>query len=228
MKTCISIVFVILSIIWTAPDIHASSDKETASVVNLLAHLRSLNTLTFQFNQTTVSELSGRNRDAHGTGTLIRTEDGVTSMRWDYLEPDRQVIISDGTTLSMYFAKLNQMIINSTDALKQDITYSLFSGNADITSLFTITRLISEQEIGKSGEGLELFRLIPKSHNENVQSLLLWISRDNTIRQIQVKDSFDTLTTLSFSNIFKNGISLSEAASLLQFTPPAGTEIIRQ
>ncbi len=227
MKACLITVFAIFSIIFsTAPDTRASSD-DAIRVVNLLAHLRSLNTLTFTFNQMTASELSGRSRDAHGTGTLLRTEDGVASMRWDYLQPDKQVIISDGTTLSMYFAKLNQMIISSTDALKQDITYLLFSGNADITSLFTVTRLISEQEIGKS-EGLELFKLVPKSHAENVQSLLLWAGTDNTIRQIEVMDSFDTRTTLSFSNISKNGLSLSEAVSLLQFTPPKGTEIIRQ
>ncbi len=229
MKTCSITVFIILSIVfWTAPDIRASSDKATIRVVSLLDNLRSLNTLTFTFNQTTASEFSGRNREAHGTGTLIRTEDGVASMRWDYLAPDKQVIISDGTTLSMYFAKLNQMIISSTDALEQDITYSLFSGNADITSLFTITRLISEQAIDKNSENLELFKLVPKSHTENVQSLLLWISADNTIRQIEVADSFDTRTTLSFSNISKNNVSLSKATSLLQFTPPEGTEIIRQ
>ncbi len=229
MKTVILALLITLSLTCQmVPDTHASSNEETKRVVNLLAHLRSLDTLTFQFTQTTASEISGRSRNAHGTGTLIRTEDSIAQMRWDYLTPDRQVIISDGKTLSMYFSKLNQMIISSTDALEQDMTYSLFSGNKDITTLFTISRLISEQEIGENSKSLELFSLVPKSHDENIQSLLLWITRNNKIEQIQIKDSFDTLTTLHFSNISENSISPAKTGSLLKFTPPEGTEIIRQ
>ena len=72
-----------------------------------------------------------------GSGSMIFLKPG--HMRWDYIAPDHQVLISDGESITMYFEKSNQMIIsNARDYLQSDVTYSFFSGTGDILKDFDI------------------------------------------------------------------------------------------
>ncbi|MFC1843627.1 outer membrane lipoprotein carrier protein LolA [Thermodesulfobacteriota bacterium] len=181
--------------------------------------------LVAEFNQTTSMKFSGRVRK--GSGSMIFLRPG--RLRWDYISPDHQVLISDGKSISMYFEKNNQMIIsNARDYLQSDVTYSFFAGTGEILKDFNI----AEPDFENTSENSHLIKLIPKSTHPHVASIHAWIT-DKTflLEHLQIVDHFDTVTDLFFKNILIDSNSYGGreiTENLFSFTPPANTEIIRQ
>jgi outer membrane lipoprotein carrier protein len=175
------------------------------------------------FNQSTVMKFSSRVRQ--GTGTMIFRKPG--RMRWDYITPDYQVLISDGETISMYFEKSNQMIVsNAKDYLQSDVTYSFFAGTGDILKDFDV----SEPDFTNRYANSFLIKLTPKSSHPHVSSIHVWVSHKTfLIIHLQIVDHFDTVTNLFFDNIQINTDlygSNEIKEDLFFFIPPANTEII--
>lgn len=150
-------------------------------------------------------------------------------MRWDYLAPDHQIIISDGETITMYFKKSNQMIIsNARDYLQSDVTYSFFSGTGDILKDFDV----DEANFKNTRENSYLIKLIPKSTHPHVSYIHAWITVDTfLLEHLQIVDHFDTVTDLFFESlkIDSNSYDGREITKdIFSFTPPTDTEIIEQ
>lgn len=189
---------------------------------NLQKTYDSFQALSADFTQATTIKMTRRSRRGAGTMTMLKPG----RMRWDYLEPDRQVLISDGKTLSMYFEKSKQMIITSAaDYLQSDVTYSFFTGAGNILKDFQVSE-ITDKPASDETTGI---MLVPREPHPQVNRLYIWTDPDtHLIRKILIIDHFDTETTLSFSNI-KINTDVSDAdAALFDFQPPPGTEIIRQ
>jgi len=182
-------------------------------------------TLVADFSQTTTMKFSSRVR--RGSGSLVFSKPG--RMRWDYLTPDHQVIISDGETITMYFEKNHQVIISSAkDYLQSDVTYSFFAGSGNILKDFDV----SEPDIFNQTEKSFLIKLKPKSVHPHVASLHVWVDqKDFLITRMQILDHFDTVTDLYFDNIEINADHHGNRKineDLFTFSPPPGTEIIEQ
>lgn len=176
-----------------------------------------------KFNQSTAMKFSSRVRQ--GTGTMIFHKPG--RMRWDYITPDYQVLISDGETISMYLEKSNQMIVSSAkEYLQSDVTYSFFAGTGDILKDFDV----SEPDFTNNYENSFLIKLTPKSSHPHVSSIHVWVSHDTfLITHLQIVDHFDTVTDLFFDNIQINTDHYGSKKikdDLFFFMPPANTEII--
>ena len=197
---------------------------------NLRSHLSSLSSLTFVFTQRTKGQMSGRPKQASGEAFFVKTDNGA-KMRWNYLAPDRQVIISDGVTLQMYFEKLNQLIITSADSLQEDITYSFFTGEGDIEETFVISNGLDDGENEETEKAYSVIKLTPKSPTSQIQDIRLWITNNNEIKRLEIRDTFETLTMLNLSNTRENSL-LKDGSLLIKdlftFSPPEGTEIINQ
>ena len=177
------------------------------------------------FTQTTSMQFSNRVRN--GAGTLIFMKPG--RMRWDYTKPDHQVLISDGKSISMYFEKSNQMIISDArDYLQSDVTYSFFTGSGDIIKDFDTV----VPELKNEDESSYLIKLVPRSPHPQVAYMYAWVNRKTyLLSHLQIIDHFDTVTDLVFNNMridsnSYGGRGISE--NLFYFTPPEGTEIIKQ
>lgn len=181
--------------------------------------------LVADFNQTTTMKFSSRIRQ--GNGTMVFLKPG--RMRWDYLTPDYQVLISDGETISMYFEKNHQMIItNAKDYLQSDVTYSFFAGTGNILKDFDV----SESDIYSEIDNYYSLKMTPKSVHPQVSTIYLWIAHDTfLITHMQIIDHFDTVTDLFFDNIKINTDHYGNSEitnDLFLFRPPEGTEIIEQ
>jgi outer membrane lipoprotein carrier protein len=208
------------------PTVSAAQQMDLHSVAQKLQETyESANNLVANFSQTTSMKFSERVR--HGSGSLIFLRPG--RMRWDYIMPDHQVIISDGVSITMYFEKNNQMIISDAkDYLQSDVTYSFFTGTGDILQDFHI----SEPDFENLIQGSFLIKLVPKSAHPHVSKIHAWISSgDFLLKHLQIVDHFDTVTDLYFENVridsdLYDGSKISE--NLFFFTPPDNTEIIRQ
>jgi len=177
------------------------------------------------FNQTTAMKFSSRVRQ--GSGSMIFLKPG--RMRWDYKTPDYQVLISDGETISMYFAESNQMIVsNAREYLQSDVTYAFFAGTGDILRDFDV----SEPDFTNNTDNSFLIKLTPKSSHPQVSSIHAWIAHDSyLITHLQIVDHFDTVTDLFFDNIQIDADHYGSRAikeDLFIFIPPANTEIIEQ
>ncbi|MBU1231624.1 MAG: outer membrane lipoprotein carrier protein LolA [Proteobacteria bacterium] len=212
------------------------SPEDTAS--RLQKRYDEINSLTFDFIQDTRGQLSGRPKKGRGQAFFVKSVRDDTSaelpgmMRWDYSDPDQQVLVSDGETFSMYFAALQQMIVTSAESLKQDLTYSFFTGSGNLLQDFKILESTENSNgVQEAQDQTIVIKLIPKAKQSQVASIHLWITEDSLIRRIEILDHFDTLTVLNFSNIKVNTLSPDDAPlmkHLFTFTPPEGTEIIHQ
>lgn len=181
--------------------------------------------LVADFNQTTTMKFSSRVR--HGAGTMVFSKPG--RMRWDYLRPEYQVLISDGETISMYFEKSRQMIVsNAKDYLQSDVTYSFFTGSGNILRDFEV----SKADIINKEKSSFLIKLTPKSSHPHVSSIHAWVNHKTfLITRLQIIDHFETVTDLFFENIsidsdYYDNADINE--ELFFFMPPPGTEIVEQ
>ena len=207
------------------PPAAAQSPGPTEIAMRLQNTYEKAANLVADFHQTTAMKFSARQRQ--GTGSLIFMKPG--RMRWDYMTPDRQILISDGATISMYFEKNAQMIISDArDYLQSDVTYSFFTGSGDILKDFNIV----EPDFENNQEDSYLIKLVPKVSHPQVSSMHAWVNAQTfLLTHLQIIDHFDTVTDLFFINVkidtdFYGGQPISE--KLFVFTPPDNTEIIRQ
>ncbi|MHB1014969.1 MAG: LolA family protein [Desulfurivibrionaceae bacterium] len=174
-------------------------------------------TMSADFKQTTMVPMTTRKRI--GAGKLIIFKPG--RIRWDYLTPDRQVLISDGKKVSMYIASSFQMIVQPVSQyINSDVTYAFFTGTGNIIRDFNV--LPSERQ---ADAGLKVIKLVPKVAHPQVEYLQVWIDENFMVRRLEIVDHFGSITDLAFSNIRRNEPVPPET---FVFTPPLGTEIIEQ
>ncbi len=204
----------------------SESPEDTAARVQL--RVNKIESISFNFHQQTRGEMTGRPRRGSGKAVFFK-KDGKSRMRWDYSSPDKQVLVSDGAVFSMYFEDLKQMIVTPAENIKNDLTYSVFTGTGNLKNDFHI--LPPDEETGSNSEEFQIIKLLPKEPHSQVQDIHVWITESSLIRRMSIRDLFGTITVLNFSDIQVD--SLAEAdektlQSLFSFIPPKGTEIIEQ
>jgi outer membrane lipoprotein carrier protein len=188
-----------------------------------------MQSLNFNFYQDIQGEMTGRPRQGSGRAVFLKN-DGKARMRWDYVSPDQQVLISDGIVFSMYFANLKQLIISPAEQLDTDLTYSFFTGKGVLKRDFHI-RPANEDEQSSNEDEFKVIKVIPKIPQSQVQDIHLYVTSTSLIRRIKIRDHFGTVTVLNLSDIevdtLMNGKKPDEIDALFTFVPPPGTEIIR-
>lgn len=188
-----------------------------------------MNSITFNFNQDTRGEITGRPRKGSGTAAFLKSKT-KSQMRWDYLNPNKQIILNDGTQFYMYFEELQQMIISPAKNLENDLTYSFFSGKGNLKNDFYIRPADPDFESDTAQE-FKIIKLVPIAPHSQVQDIHLWVSGDSLIRRIHIQDHFGTITVLNLSDIQPDALGNTpqgKIETLFSFVPPEDTEIIQQ
>ncbi len=230
MKTLFARKRTVLFIFILICSLSVSSQAETPveAATRLQNKYDTIQSLSFDFVQQTRGQLTGRPKTGRGRAYFVKnTNPG--KMRWNYTDPDRQVLVSDGETFSMYFESLQQMIVTPAASLEQDLTYSFFTGSGNLLADFDIST--GDSKMTNPEEQTVVIKLTPKIKQTQVASIQLWITEDSLIRRIEILDLFDTITVLNFSNLQINAMDLNDKAmlaKLFSFTPPENTEIIQQ
>ena len=213
--------------------VSAALAESPAAVATRLQHTYdSMQSLSFDFIQETKGQLSGRPKKGRGQAFFIKypgEDNRPGKMRWNYSDPDRQVLVSDGKNFSMYFSSLAQMIVTPAEALQQELTYSFFTGSGSLFDNFRIHPPDNGVEL-RQGQ-TSIIKLTPKAKQSQVAAIHLWVTDDSLIQRIEILDQFDTLTVLNFSNLLVNTLDRDDEAlmkRLFQFSPPEGTEVIYQ
>jgi outer membrane lipoprotein carrier protein len=220
----------------------AASQNNTESPEDIARRLQQnydqITSLSFHFTQKTEGELSGRAQQGSGTAWFVKekkTQDApgtAGKMRWDYTTPEKQILVSDGVNFSMYFAKLQQMIVSPAESMRTDITYSFFTGTGNLLKDFSVSAPNPEFTPGKEdADHSKVIKLTPKENQSQVSAIHLWVTTDSLIQRIDILDHFDTRTTLDLSDLQVNTLATDDRKTmdaLFLYTPPEGTEIIYQ
>lgn len=213
---------------WTAA-VEATPESPVDIAKRLQQRYDKIQSLSFNFHQDTRGEMTGRPRKGSGRAVFLR-DAGNSRMRWDYLSPERQVLVSDGKNFSMYFENLHQMIVTPAENLDTELTYAFFSGRGNLVEDFQIIH--PDDELSNSaGSTIGIIKLIPKKQQAQVQDIHLWVTEDSLLRRLHIRDHFGTITVLNFSDIKIDSLSEKSAQELediFRFTPPEDTEIIYQ
>jgi len=149
------------------------------------------------------------------TGTVYFLKPG--RMRWEFDEPSRELIVSDGTQLYNYDPELNQVVeAPLAQALRSPGATEFLLGAGDVAKDFNASLLDG------AGDGLTNLRLVPKSQGNRVE---LGLDPNNyNVETIRVIDQLGNVTTLRFTDIMNNA---PVSDSIFKFTAPPGADIVR-
>jgi outer membrane lipoprotein carrier protein len=204
---------------------------------------RGLTSLTFDFSQVTSS--GGRERTGSGngvfykapaprsgTGSSERLTKEISIMRWNYTEPDRQIIINDGENLSIYTEKDRQLIKTPASELESDITFAIFAGTRALLDDFEARDADSSTTMHSSVDSyLRTVLLVPREPHNQIKTVQVWFDEKGIIHHLRIEDHFAATTDLHFDNIELNGLppyDREQADLIISLQVPPDTEIITQ
>ncbi|MSR15402.1 MAG: outer membrane lipoprotein chaperone LolA [Gammaproteobacteria bacterium] len=156
------------------------------------------------------------------TGELLESAAGIVSIArpgkfsWEYQQPYRQSIVSDGKTLWLYDADLAQVTINAVESSAAGSAAQLLGEDTDIDATYDTA------ELGER-EGAEWLKLTPKAAAQQYAAVELGL-RAETLAGIRLLDNLGQITELRFSNLRRNP---ALAASLFTFSPPPDVDVVR-
>jgi chaperone LolA len=189
-----------------------ASSASAGGVDQLDAFLKGLKTLEADFQQSLFDENLNRLEDSRGAFLLSRPD----RFRWDYRQPEAQLIIADGDKVWIYDRDLSQVTERAMGAALGATPAMLLSSDRPVGENFEVS------ELRPSG-GLEWIGLKPRLSDTGFSHIRLGLDR-NVLKLMELIDSFGQLTRIEFSNIRRNP---RIDPSAFEFEPPKGVDVIR-
>ncbi|MCF6187924.1 MAG: outer membrane lipoprotein carrier protein LolA [Desulfobulbaceae bacterium] len=229
--SCLVLTAFLLPTVLTPKNCSAEPESLQQQLLSLQKAYRHLTSLQFNFAQLTRTGL--RTRTGSGNAVFVRTADpdkpGI--MRWNYTEPDPQIILNDGDKLSIYTENDHQLIVTSAAELNADITYAFFSGNRNLNDDFIPAAPDRRYGFALPDTPLEAIRLTPRKPHPQIKAVQLWFDQNFLIHRIIIEDHFDSITELTFTNIRTDTVNpkdQKQVDAILNLDLPPDTEIITQ
>lgn len=203
-----------------APANQVAEQKATQQLVRLLA---GMNTMTASFSQKTMTAVKTAKQQKSLNSNMNQSFTGEMKVErpgkfyWQTQSPAQQTIVSSGSTVWVYDPDLKQAIRQKLDAQIANTPALLLSGN---TAKIMQTYRVTQPDASKM-----YYVLYPKNKEGVFQSLALSFAANKAPAQMLLKDNMGQTTHIVFSNVKLN---TQLPASIFNFTPPKGTEIIDQ
>ncbi len=189
----------------------ASAADAASRLADVLAAARSMEA---SFEQSVSGTNGAVAQQSSGTMTVSRPQ----LFRWEVRAPFEQLIIADGKNVWVYDADLAQAVVRPFSRQLADTPALLFSGDAQkIGERFSVS--VAEEK----GSSLR-FELLPRSEDALFESLRIAF-RDGRLDEMALVDALGQETSIRFSNVSLNA---SIPAARFVFTPPPGTDVIRE
>jgi len=189
----------------------ASGADTTAGRQKVEGFLQGLTSLQANFKQT-LSDRAGEIVETASGELAIRRPD---RFRWDYREPNQQVIVADGTRIWLYDSDLEQVTVRKLDATLSATPAMLLSGQGNLQDNFSVVQTSQEGAI-------QWVRMEPKRDDTDFKWVRLGFDA-TTLKFMQLADKLGQTTTLEFSQLQRNPAIDS---SRFTFTVPAGADVI--
>jgi outer membrane lipoprotein carrier protein len=182
------------------------------SGARLESFLKRVQSLQAEFHQVLLDEHSEPLEESKGIFFLQRPG----KFRWDYREPFSQTIVADGDHIWFYDPDLEQVTVKDQNLALGNTPVLLLSGERLPKENFQINNLPSRNN-------LTWVELLPRDKEGATFNRLLLGFDNDSLRQMELHDSFGQTTQLSF---FEVKINQSLDPSLFIFTPPEGVDVV--
>lgn len=177
-------------------------------------------TKTFKATFTQTYTIKVQNVKKVSTGKVVFEKPG--KMSWTYDAPNGNRVVSDGTTIKVYEKDNEQMYESSVKGSQYPAALSFLMGQGKLNKDFTLRMLDAAQMKFEGGYVLEG---TPKEATPAYQKVLLYVdAQTNQVRRALILDAQGNKNRFDFSNpIVNQPVTKGE----FEFTPPAGTRIIK-
>jgi len=182
----------------------ASSDE-----LPVVTYLRGLEFFSAEFQEQRFSPEGAMVSSSQGKCRIHRPR----KLYWEYSQPARQLIISDGETLWIYEPELEQVIKSSISTMSSSALSPLLESRERIDKLYTFEPM----------SDINWWRLRPVSMTSYSEAAKINIKfMDGKIDQIKLTDALGFVTKLFFSKIDYIAIK----ATVFDFSPPDNTDVV--
>ena len=177
-----------------------------------------MNDLRAEFAQSSFNKSLNQTIPAQGVVSLKRGG----KLRWEYSEPTKQEIVSDGKTLWVYTPTLNQVNTGPAPEALAGPAGSFLTGLGKIREHFSVRFLNPAQP--RDGDGNIVLDLTPKQPLPTLNRLILALEpKQWEVRKAVVYDQFENAVTMRFAKVTMNA-GLPD--KLFTFTPPPGVATV--
>jgi outer membrane lipoprotein carrier protein len=149
------------------------------------------------------------------TGTFAFARPG--KFIWNYQKPYEQVMMADGDKLYLYDKDLNQVTVRALGTALGSSPAAILFGSNDLEKNFTL------RDAGAK-DGMEWLEATPRSNDTTFDRVSIGL-KDGVPRAMELRDSFGTVSLLSFDQFEKNP---SLPADAFKFVVPKGADVFQQ
>lgn len=163
-----------------------------------------------------VTDVQGRKeQEVDGVMQLQRPN----KFRWDYKKPYEQQIISDGKKVYLYDVDLAQVSVRDLSKALGSSPAAMLAGGDLVEKSFTLKNATRKAD---QADNLSWVLALPNNKESGFERVLLGFE-DNKLKKMEIYDSFNHITAISFSEIVRNP-KLKDSVFL--FMAPAGVDIV--
>ncbi|ACN13519.1 outer membrane lipoprotein carrier protein precursor [Desulforapulum autotrophicum HRM2] len=195
---------------------NAQADTQTPDLETVLTgieHRYSGQDFTANFYQT--SRLAAIEITETANGQAFFSHPG--RMRWEYQEPERQEIITNGKTLWIYRTEENQVVKGDAAAF-----FKTGGGGAFLSDI-TLIRIDYTITLGKFDTDFVTLVLVPKRQNPEITTIDIRVSRTTfDVDRVETTNTYGDTTILEFKEITFHKLE----KALFEFTVPEGTDLL--
>ncbi len=174
--------------------------------------------LRAEFTQTSFNRSLNSTIPARGVVYLKRGG----KLRWEYAEPTRQEIVSDGAKFWVYTPELNQVNVGAAPEALAGPAGSFLAGLGRVREHFQVRFLNPAQPT--DAEGLVVLDLTPREPLPTLTRLILALDPKSwQVRKAVVYDQFENTVTMRFT---KMAVNAGLPDRLFTFTPPPGVATV--
>ena len=169
---------------------------------------------------TQISHLRSVSKPKESSGMVYFKKPG--KMRWEYTNPEQQLLVSDGRTMWFYVAEDEQVIVQpAEDAYGSKTPITFLSGMGKLQNDFYMN-LLPESD---SATAYKL-ELLPKQPQPELAKLILTVDpKTYQIVHTAVYDPYGNITDVYLSNL---DINVAPPDDVFTFDIPEGVDVIQQ
>jgi outer membrane lipoprotein carrier protein len=171
-----------------------------------------------EFTQSALNKSLNQTIDAKGVVYLKKGG----KLRWEYVEPTRQEIVSDGKTIWIHTPQLNQVNTGAAPEALSGPAGSFLSGLGKLRQHFNVRFLNPAQPT--DADGNVVLDLTPKQPLPTLARLVLSLDANSyDVRKAVVYDQFENTVTMTFTKV---AVNTGLPDKLFVFTAPKGTATV--
>ena len=202
--------FLIVLLVMPGIAVAVADDSGPAQMRRFLSGLEALQAA---FEQQVVNQDGTHSLRSNGIFYLQRPD----RFRWDYSEPERQLIVADGRNIWLYDPDLEQVSVQLQHQALRGTPAQLLASRDPVENSFSIS------DAG-GRDGLAWVQLVPGDSESQFERILLGFS-EGELRRMQMEDKFGQKTRFRFFDIQHNP---AFSAELFRFDPPENVDLYNQ